>query len=339
MVRRGRSFWIKIGVLAAIILIPLIVSLWVFQQLNPSGSTGKKISVGMPAGASDDQIVRVLTRDGVVTSPTIFGWYAKLRGMGAVPAGKYEFKDRQAMAEVVATLRKGPRLGGSKLTLPEGLTLQETASHVAKGVPDIDAANFAQVARSGAVRSKFEPPEVSNLEGYLYPDTYQIAGNANAEDIIRKLVTEFDTTAGPLGIDKVPNFTPYQLVTIASLIESEARVPQDRPKIARVIFNRLAKNMRLQVDAAFLYTKPPGSVVSGEDLKVDGPYNTYTRPGLPPTPISNPGRASLEAAIHPADGPWLYYVKADANGTHAFTDSYDEFVRQKQLAKQKGLLN
>jgi UPF0755 protein len=135
------------------------------------------------------------------------------------------------------------------------------------------------------------------------------------------------------------HLSPYQILTIASMVEREAKVPEDRPKIARVIYNRLAKGQPLQIDATVQYALGDGKPrLSTEDLQVDSPYNTYLHTGLPPTPIASPGEASIEAAIRPADGPWLFYVLIDGDGHHAFTASATEFARLKDEARRKGLL-
>jgi UPF0755 protein len=131
--------------------------------------------------------------------------------------------------------------------------------------------------------------------------------------------------------------TPYEVVIIASLIEEEARIPEDRPKVAAVIYNRLAREMNLQIDATVLYALPRHKErLTYEDLETPSPYNTYLHPGLPPTPIASPGLASLEAALQPADADYLYYVVIDDSGRHAFTASYEEFLRFKEQAQQGG---
>jgi UPF0755 protein len=133
--------------------------------------------------------------------------------------------------------------------------------------------------------------------------------------------------------------TPYEVVIVASLIEKETSRPEERPMIARVIYNRLARGMTLGIDASVLYAiGEQKDQITRRDLEIDSPYNTRKFPGLPPTPISAPGRASLEAALNPVDGPWLYYVIADTDGRHFFTDDYEEFLDASDEARSKGLL-
>jgi UPF0755 protein len=156
------------------------------------------------------------------------------------------------------------------------------------------------------------------------------------------MATHFEVVADEIQLDAraaAMGYTPQQIITIASMIEEEARVDEDRTKIARVIYNRLASGTRLDIDATTLYAVgKEGNTLTQSDLDSDSPYNTRKVSGLPPGPIASPGRASLEAALAPVDGPWTYYVLADEDGHHAFTDDPDEFERLVAEAEEKGLL-
>ncbi len=162
------------------------------------------------------------------------------------------------------------------------------------------------------------------------------------QKLVQQMVTKFDEVGDSIGLDQAPakvGLTPYQAVIAASLIEREAKVPGDRPKIARVITNRLAAKQRLEIDASLEYALGvKGQALNASQLKTDSPFNLRKVAGLPPTPIASPGQASLEAALNPEPGPWLYYVLANADGSHYFTADYNDFLRAKKLAQQQGLL-
>jgi UPF0755 protein len=190
------------------------------------------------------------------------------------------------------------------------------------------------------VRSRYEPAEVTTLEGLVFPDTYFIDEGETEQQVLQTLVDRFDQVADGLNMATTSTgLTPYQTVVLASLIEKEAKVPQDRGKIARVVLNRLAAHMRLQIDATIEYAEGVHKArLLDSDLQVDSPYNTYKIAGLPPGPIASPGKASLAAALNPTPGTWLYYVLINADGEHAFATTSSEFDRLVAQARAKGLL-
>jgi peptidoglycan lytic transglycosylase G len=277
----------------------------------------------------------------VITSAQIFRMYLKLRGgPETVQAGEYELRTNLSMGDARAALRRGPSVKFDKLTIPEGLTLEQIADRVG-ALPGRNRDRFLAAARSGAVRSKWQPPGHTNLEGLLFPDTYLVTDKEDDTAILRRLVGRFDQVADEVGLGSAAAPTglgPYQLIVAASLVESEAKVKEDRPLIASVISNRLQKGMKLQIDATVLYAIGHKDKVLYSDLDVDSPYNTYKIDGLPPTPISAAGKASLEAMLHPADTPYLYYVLSDKSGKHAFATTSSEFEALKAEARRKGLL-
>lgn len=233
-----------------------------------------------------------------------------------------------------------------ELTLPPGLTLEQIAERVGE-LPGRDAATFLQHANSGQVRSRYQPAEVTSLEGLLFPDTYRIGNQpSNHEDelaILQRLVAEFDARAAAAGIDDAPSTigrTPYEAIIIASLIEREAGVEEDRPLISAVIANRLRDGELLQIDAAGCYGKGgcDGAPLTDADKLSDSPYNTYRVPGLVPTPISSVGEASLQAALAPAAVSFKFYVLADESGAHAFADTLAEHEANIAESQRKGLL-
>ena len=170
------------------------------------------------------------------------------------------------------------------------------------------------------------------MEGLLFPSTYQVIERDTPRSIALRLAEEFDKQAGAVDFSRVEalGISPYEAIIVASMIEAEASVPEDRDRIAAVIYNRLEENMALGIDATVLYALGEHKEeLTTEDLQVDSPYNTRQVTGLPPTPIGAPGAESLAAAANPAEGDWLYYVLSDCDGHHAFSVSYDEFLQNK----------
>jgi UPF0755 protein len=331
-----------IGGLAIVAVVGAGAGLWLFRQVDPSGGPGAKVAVDVEPGTSVAGVAARLEAAGVVRSARIFRLYLKLTG-GAptIQAGEYELRKNQSMGSAKSALRRGPSIKFQKLTIPEGLTLDQIADRVG-ALPGHSRDGFLAAARSGAVRSKWQPPGTTSLEGLLFPDTYLITDKEDDTAVLRRLVARFDEVADDVGLGAAApptGLSPYQLIVGASLVESEAKVPADRPLIASVISNRLQKGMKLQIDATVLYALGAHKDrVLNKDLEIDSPYNTYRIDGLPPTPISAPGRASLEAMLHPASTTYLYYVLSDKNGKHAFATTPSEFEALKAEARRKGLL-
>ena len=217
------------------------------------------------------------------------------------------------------------------VTFPEGSWLTDFARIVGRET-HISRRRFLSMARSGRVRSALQPADVDTLEGLLWPSTYQVDENDTATSLLRRLTDEMDERVADVDLEepRKRGLTAYEAVIVASMVEAEARVPSDRPKIATVIYNRLARGMSLGIDATVAYAiGKRGGGLTDEDLAVDSPYNTRIHTGLPPTPIGAPGMASLRATAEPATGNWLYFVVADCDGRHAFSDSYSEFLADK----------
>jgi UPF0755 protein len=249
--------------------------------------------------------------------------------------------------EAIEALRAGALPPDAILiTVPEGYTVAETLARLADpddGVQGFTAENLLMALADPESRSAVIPEGQPSLEGTLLPESYQVEEADTEVVVIQRMVSEFDDLlleldleggAGALG------YSPYEVLIVASMIEEEARVDAERAQVARVIYNRLAEEMPLQIDATSCYAKAePGCTLTESDLASDSPYNTRNRQGLPPTPIASPGRASLEAALAPASGDWLYYVlDAEADdGSHVFTADYDEFIQARRRCAEAGL--
>ncbi|HEV2758416.1 MAG TPA: endolytic transglycosylase MltG [Acidimicrobiales bacterium] len=315
--------------------------LWVQRQVNPPGAPGERVRLTVEQGMSTSDIGSLLEREGVIASADIFKYYVKLTGVGSIEAGDYTLEKKSDLSEVVKVLEGGAaKAEDEKVTVPEGLTLTEVAK-VVGGMPGRSAEKFMEVANSGTIRSQYQPAGNNSLEGLILPETYFVSKGDDETKILRKMVDSFDKLATQLNLPGAAakyGITPYQAVIVASLVEREARVDEDRGKVARVIYNRLEQKMQLQIDATVLYAlNRPQESVSFKDREVNSPYNTYKIPGLPPGPIASPGRKSLEATTSPPAGNWTFYVLTDPSGRHSFTNDYREFQNLVNQCIAKGL--
>lgn len=333
-------------VLLALALTFLILAgssvLWVQRQINPPGASGPEVQIIVEQGMSTTDVGELLEREGVIVSASIFKYYAKLTGLGPIEAGRYVFQKKSDLSDVSKVLEGGAaKAEEERFTVPEGLTLPEVAKVIGQ-MPGRSAEKFMEVAKSGTIRSQYQPAGNNSLEGLILPETYFITKGADEAAILRKMVDAFDSLSTQINLPGAATkfgLTPYQVVILASLVEREARVDEDRGKVARVIYNRLAEPMPLQIDATVLFALglPPQESVSFKDREINHPYNTYKIPGLPPGPIASPGRKSLEASANPSNGNWLYYVLTDPTGKHTFTADYREFLNAVNQCIAKGL--
>jgi UPF0755 protein len=323
--------------LGAVLVVAGLLGLWVQRQIDPPGQAGEEVRVSIPNGSSPRRIGAILDDHGVIANPRVFELYVKVTGAGPFHAGSYRFRQRSDLGSVIDVFASGPT--ATRLTIPEGFTLAQIAERVGQ-LPGRSAERFMALARSGTIRSRFQPEGSKTIEGLLFPETYEFEDGEDEEVILKTMVRQFDREAAELGLEKGrAGLDPYKVVIVASLVEREAQVSEERGKIARVMYNRLAIGERLGIDAAVRYglNKPVGPLTKS-DLASKSPYNLRLRRGLPPTPIASPGKASLEAALRPTPGEWLFFVIADRSGRHNFAATLFEHNRHKARAKAKGLL-
>jgi UPF0755 protein len=295
--------------------------------------------VTVPPNSSTASIASILSNAGVIHSATVFRFYVKAQGTGALLPGKYTLPRNSGYDAVISALEKGPPIVYQKFTIPEGFTLAQIAARIG-GLPGRSPDQVMAAATSGQVHSAYLPAGQANLEGLLFPATYQVRADDSDLSILQKMVSTFDDNANNLGVDQAAaklGVTPYQVVVVASMVEREAKLDEDRGPIASVIYNRLQKGMLLQIDATLLYGQgitDPSKI----DKKSTNPYNTYLFKGLPPTPIASPGIPSLTAAANPPSTNYLYYVLIDANGKHGFAATAADFAKLEAEARSKGLI-
>jgi UPF0755 protein len=282
------------------------------------------VQVVVERGATFDDIARQLAGEGVIGNVWTFRALAKLRGQDvAVRAGEYRFGPRVTQSEVLRALVTGGAQVASWVTIPEGFTAAQIATRLAaEGLGSEQALQAYFMSEQITV----DGARTKNLEGFLFPSTYLVPLGDEPRHIASLFTAQF-YKALPLDAPtqaKALHVTVPQAVTVASLVEREAKNETDRPKIAAVIYNRLRMRMPLQVDATIEYALPEHkSELSFADLRIDSPYNSYVHAGLPPTPIANPGLPSLLAALHPARTEDLYYVYC-GNGRHVFAKTLAE---------------
>jgi UPF0755 protein len=341
--RRLRKRRRRRGVLVMGLLLALVGAV-VFQALQWSAAReekppppGRPVTITISNGQSSVEIGRALREAGVVDSVNRFRDVASERGLDSLlKPGTYRLTTGMSIDAVLDILAKGPSTG-IPLTIPEGWTVAQIAAKLAT------TGHFSRTEVDKALESKdlivnYRPKGVTSLEGLLFPDTYGIEPNDTPQSVLQAMLTQLEVVLSRYQLSAAPgHLDTYQLLTVASMIEREAKVDADRPKIAAVIYNRLAAGKKLEVDATVQYAVGH-SHLTLKDLASRSPYNTYLHTGLPPTPIASPGEAAIHAALQPADGDWLYYVLASKDGEHAFTRSYAEFQRLKAEAKDKGLL-
>ncbi len=342
----------------ALILAAGIAGWWYIRQVNPAGEPGQAVSFTVNDDDTLETISQRLEDEGLIVDAPLFRWYVERHGGLEITPGYYAIQKRDHMGNVLARLRTPPSQTYTKVTFPEGFTVKEIAARLGEEIVPMRARRFLQAANDPDVVSKYRPPGITSLEGLLFPDTYQVSNGESEAQVVERMVGLMERVASQEDIDikgAALGQTPYQILTIASIIEEEAKVSEDRAKIARVIYNRLALGMPLQIDATLLYGQNRDRPIS-ELQNIDTPYNTYLHIGLPPTPISNPGRASIEAALNPAPNPsvgdpicqglpedtpceYLYYVLADEEGGHVFSATEEQHAVNVAAAQAKGLLD
>lgn len=298
-----------------------------------------EIIIEIPMGSSTTGVGKILEEQGVIRDAGGFKIYSKWKHCdGKLKAGEYTLSPSMTLSEILTILERG-NSNTTRFTIPEGLTIEETADIlVSAGLVQKDV--FLELIQYGEFDHEFmgELPEGKNrLEGFLFPETYEVFTTADESDIIERMLRQFDAVFTEKSYQRAEElgYSVYDIITIASLIEREARVDEERANIASVIYNRLAAGQQLQIDATVQYALGKQKEnLTYKDLEVDSPYNTYQVPALPAGPICSPGKASIEAALYPADTDYYYYVlKSKSETTHNFAKTYDEFLVYKSAYK------
>lgn len=345
-----RPAWYRIGrglILVAVFLwfglfVVGKVRTWYDEQLDPPGEPGEAVAIIIPSGATTANIGRLLQDNEVVPNSTFFRYHAEWNDEGNFQAGEYEFFTNSSADQAIAILNAGPEpLVFQRFTVREGLWIEEILPDIAGQLDGVSVAQLRAVLNSGAINPRYRPDGTSSWEGLFFPDTYEISEDADALEVLLKMSDEFSRVTGDLsyGSNVTPlDLSPYEVLIVASLIEAETRVPEERELVASVIYNRLRERWVLGIDATCIYGTGDRRVqLTREVLDAGGPYGCRDVLGLPPTPINAPGRDSLAAAISPAETTFMYYVLTDANGSHTFVETSEEFSAAKDICIEKGL--
>jgi UPF0755 protein len=344
MVRRRRSSEKKRGVGAAgILLIAFFLVMGVavaagwllYTPFGPETET----YVEVPTGTSAVHIGKILESQGIVRTRFAFDAVRSWKG-GTLRAGEYRFDHPATVAEVYERIQRGD-VYTKTVTVPEGASMFDVAARLEQAGFGTQQAFLTATTRQTALVADLDPGAKS-LEGYLFPDTYHFSRKATVEQIVTAMVKRFRQAAAQLGLTR----NVHAVVTMASLVERETAVEVERPLVASVFENRLAKNMPLMTDPSVIYglqvQKLWRGTIYASDLKRDTPYNTYLHAGLPPGPVANPGIPALRAAMQPASTNYLYFVAANDNpqGRSMFAATLDEHNRNvasyRQAMKKAG---
>ena len=352
------AVWAVLVLVSALIVAGGVAGYWYTVQVNPSGDPGAAVTFTVGEEDTLDTVSARLEAEGLVTRAWLFRWYVERHGGLELTPGYFQLRPADHMGNLMSVLATPPSETYTNITFPEGFTLEQMAERLEERMPRLTAEEFLEAATDGSVTSSLGTARTTSLEGLVFPDTYQVSNGESVRQVLQRMVSlmervgaqeEVSEGYGALGLT-----TPYEVLVVASMIEREAKVDDDRAKIARVIYNRLYLGMELGIDATLYYGQPADTPFS--ELKaLDSPYNTYLRTGLPPTPIAAPGRASIEAAMNPAPNPslgdplcadlpdgvpcvYLYYVIADEEGRHVFAATLEQHEANVETARQKGLL-
>ncbi len=305
-----------------------------------SGAGTGEAVVEIEPGETAGDIARTLQEQGVIKSVAAFNEAAvdEPRSRSLQP-GVYALRTQMSAAAALELLLDPASRVQGRVTVPEGLTVPQTLETLAKGtgipLADLQAAakNPDAIGLPGYAEGR--------LEGFLFPATYEFDPGSTATEVLTAVLDRFVAAAETTDLEaraEALGYTPYEVLTVASLIEREVRFDDEYPKVARVVYNRLERGIPLGIDAAILFGlgRTSGELTKS-DLAKDTPYENRRKAGLPPTPIASPGEATIEAALNPAQGDFLYYVLATKDGRSFFTADYDEFINQRDKSRAEGI--
>ncbi len=328
----------------ALIVVLGIIVYSITQLVGREPAARADVTAGIPvhtvieSGSTTAAIARQLADLGVIESSLAFRFLVRDMGVdGDLRAGEYELTTGMANADVIDLLLVGPRADYVDVTIPEGFTAEQVAARMAARA-GADPEEIMRLCTSGAPEFVGEHPYLDgaygdSLEGFLFPATYSIEVSTPPHEIVEMMLDHFDDQVSTLDLSHAESqgLDLVDVVTIASILEREAQLDEEFPLVSSVIYNRLARPMKLQLCATVMYTMPEGTTsLTNKDLEQETPYNTYLHDGLPVGPISNPGLRALQAAAQPADTDYLYYVLTGSDGSQTFTATYEEFLEAKR---------
>lgn len=307
-----------------------------FGPMNKSNPITLDIQV--PSASTTTKIADILHENGLIKHPLVFKYQVKNRGLdGKLKAGDYELSTAMDLDTIIDEITKGSKNKNiARFTIPEGYEIRQMAERLSsEGI--VDKERFIQLASDKAnFEDKFtflkELGDGQSLEGFLFPSTYEVFQGDKEEEIIGKMLKEFEKIYDRdiSSIYEELNLTLNDVVTLASIIEREGKLDEERPLMSAVFHNRIEQNMMLQSCATVQFILGERKeVLTNEDTRIESPYNTYINEGLPPGPIASPGETSLIAAVNPADVDYLFFVLTGEDGSHTFTKTYSEHLNAK----------
>jgi UPF0755 protein len=295
----------------------------------PTGKLPQPLVIHIKNGTSITAAGKQLEKDNIISSAKMFVYYGRLfAGAETIKTGIYRFEQPHSAASAFEKLVSGKSML-LRLTLPEGISTRNVFAELVKTF-DFDIDTLEHLATNRTFLNAIDP-ELTTIDGYILPETWMLEAGASARDILRTLVTKsLDIYRQNEARMRLLNRNRREIATIASIIEGECQFDDERALVASVYYNRLNRNMKLQADPTVQYLLKDGPRrLYLKDLDIDSPYNTYKYRGLPPGPINNPGKASIMAALKPAESDYLYFV-ADGTGRHLFASSYTDHLRNKK---------
>jgi UPF0755 protein len=341
-IRRNRK---RLFIVLAVLIIAIIGFFsWIFYALHtPHSRSNPEATVIIPRGSGTGTIVDKLGDADIISSRLPVLIWIKLGGGKRLRAGEYKFQSPITPLQAIEKMERG-EIVQYHVTIPEGYNRFDVANTLAK-TGKADVATFERLTADPALIADLDP-QARDLEGYLFPDTYTYTYETAPQDFIKLMTDRFKSIFNSTWRQRAAEIgSIHDVITMASIIEKEAKNPDERPVIASVFYNRIKKNMLLETDPTFIYAailagEYNGNVNDPRHRKRVSPYNTYLNPGLPPGPISSPGRKSIEAALYPSITDFYYFVATGIDGSHHFSKSIDEHNRavaeyRRQMQQQR----
>ncbi|MGY2002967.1 endolytic transglycosylase MltG [Blastococcus sp. SYSU DS1024] len=342
--RRPLAIALVVLVLGGLVAGIVVGGQQLLSMLDPTapdytGAGSGSVDVRVQQGDTLTDIARTLADADVIASTAPFVEAAQENPAAtSIQPGVYTLREQMSGQAALELLLDPASRQVSRVTVPEGFTVDQILARLAEQT----GTTLAEVEAAADPAALPLPPYAGGqLEGYLFPATYDFEPGTTPQQMLQQMVETFNQTAARLRLEEraaALGRTPGEVVTVASMVQSETRLDEERPDVAQVIYNRLEQGIALGIDATLAYgLDKSGNELTVTDLQTDSPYNTRTRQGLPPTPISSPGEASLEAALAPSSGDLLYYVLESEDGSHFFTSDYAEFQQARQRCADAGL--
>ena len=339
----------KIIVAISIILLVIIfMATFVITQIGPYNKNNKEdIVIDIPSGSTLNQIADILKENNLIKNKTLFKLYVRVSDNSSkLKSGKYLFNQTYSNKEIIEDISSGKIYNdGIKITIPEGSTSKEIVSILVGQKLGNEESYEKLISNPKEFYNQFKflkEEDITSLEGFLYPSTYYFDENASEKEVLSVMLSQFNKVYTDKLRDrqKELKMTIEQVVNLASIVEKEAVLDEDRPIIASVFYNRLKIGMPLQSDATIQYIfKERKKIVTYKDLEIDSPYNSYKNKGLPPTPIASPGIKSIEATLYPEKTEYLYFV-AKMDGGNNYSTNYEDHLKYvKEYKDERDRLN